>query len=205
MSLAQEQTWQNLDLQYRASVAHQFARYAVGLRFEHLPADVVHTAKLIILDGLGCAIGGIVAPGRAACESVVRALGGPPEATVFGSGFRTSAINATLVNCFMLRFLEYNDVGGGNHNDEAIPSLLAVSEKERRSGRDFITALVLSYELGARVIGAVPGGSAGYDKHGWSTDARGGLSMPRRAARHPRRRQGRELDGQEPPVRRHHA
>jgi 2-methylcitrate dehydratase len=178
MSLAQQLSWQNLDLQYRASVAYQFARYAVALRFEHLPADVVHTAKRILLDGLGCAIGGYVAPGRAACESVVRELGGPAEATVFGSGFRTSAINATLVNCFMLRFLEYNDVGGGNHNDEAIPSLLAVSEKERRSGRDFITALVLSYELGARVIAAVPGGSAGYDKHGWSTDARGGLSMP---------------------------
>jgi 2-methylcitrate dehydratase len=38
--------------------------------------------------------------------------------------------------------------------------------------------MVLSYELGARVVQSVPGGSAGWDKHGWSTDARGGLSMP---------------------------
>jgi 2-methylcitrate dehydratase len=182
MSLAQQQiqqlTWQNLDLQYRASVAYQLARHAAALRFEHLPTDVVHQAKRILLDGLGCAIGGYVAPGRPACEAVVRALGGEPEATVFGSGLRTSAINATLVNCFMTRFLEYNDVGGGNHNDEAIPSLLAVSEKHGCAGQDFITALVLSYEIGARVIAAVPGGSAGYDKHGWSTDARGGLNMP---------------------------
>src|SRR5690348_16136037 len=105
MSLAQQLTWQNLDLQYRSSVAYQLARHAAALQFEHLPADVVHQAKRILLDGLGCAIGGYVAPGRPACEAVVRALGGEPEATVFGSGLRTSAINATLVNCFMTRFL----------------------------------------------------------------------------------------------------
>jgi 2-methylcitrate dehydratase len=178
MISAQQLTWQNLDLQYAASVARQFARYALALKFEDLPADVVHHARRSLLDGLGNAIGGYAAPGRAACETVARALGGPQEATVFGSGFRTGAVNATLVNCFMMRFLEYNDVGGGNHNEEAIPSLLAVCERDGLSGRDFLTALVLSYELGARVILAAPGGPAAYDKHGWSTDARGGLSMP---------------------------
>src|SRR4029079_14143606 len=78
----------------------------------------------------------------------------------------------------MMRFLEYNDLGGGNHNEEAIPSLLAVSERDSRSGRDFLTALVISYELGSRVVAAAPDGPMAYDKHGWSTDARGGLSMP---------------------------
>jgi 2-methylcitrate dehydratase len=178
MTSAQQLTWQNLDLQYASSVVRQFARYALALRFEDLPADVVHHAKRSLLDGLGNAIGGYAAPGRAACESTARALGGPPEATIFGSGFRTGAVNATLVNCFMMRFLEYNDVGGGNHNEEAIPSLLAVSERDGSTGRDFLTALVLSYEIGARVILAAPGGPAAYDKHGWSTDARGGLNMP---------------------------
>ena len=116
--------------------------------------------------------------GVLACEAVARALGGPAEATVFGSGFRTGMTSATLVNCFMMRFLEYNDVGGGNHNEEAIPSLLAVSERDGCSGQDFLTALVISYEIGARVVTAAPGGPMAYDKHGWSTDARGGLSMP---------------------------
>lgn len=178
MTSAQQRTWNDLDQQYRASVAHQFARYALALRFEDLPDDVVHHAKRSLLDGLGCAIGGYVAPGRAACEAVARALGGPPEATVFGSGLRTGMASATLVNCFMMRFLEFNDVGGGNHNEEAIPALFAVCERNGLTGRDLITALVLSYELGARVILAAPGGPSAYDRHGWSTDARGGLSMP---------------------------
>ncbi len=178
MTSAQQSTWHDLDQQYRASVAYAFARYALALRFEDLPDDVVHHARRSLLDGLGCAIGGYVAPGRTACEAVARTLGGPAEATVFGSGFRTGVASATLVNCFMMRFLEYNDVGGGNHNEEAIPSLFAVCERDGLSGRDLITALVLSYELGARVVTAAPGGPSAYDKHGWSTDARGGLSMP---------------------------
>jgi 2-methylcitrate dehydratase len=178
MPSARQATWDDLDRQYRTSIAHAFARYALSVSFEDLPDDVVHHAKRSLLDGLGNAIGGYAAPGRAACEAAALALGGPPEATVFGSGLRTGMTSATLVNCFMMRFLEYNDVGGGNHNEEAIPSLLAVSERNGCSGHDFLTALVISYEIGARVVTAATGGPMAYDKHGWSTDARGGLNMP---------------------------
>jgi 2-methylcitrate dehydratase len=178
MSFKQELTWRNLDLQYQASAAFQIARYATGFTYENIPDDVVHHAKRSLLDGIGCAIGGLAAPGLAACLSVVDHLGGAPESTVIGSGRKTNAMNATLVNCFAMRFLEYNDVGGGNHNQEAIPALLAMSERDGKSGKDFLAAMILSYEVGARVIQAVPGASAGWDKHGWSTDARGGINMP---------------------------
>lgn len=178
MSFTQKLTWQNLDLQYRASAAAQIARYAHAFTFDAIPQDVVHHAKRSLLDGIGCAIGGLVAPGLSACLQVVEELGGPAEATIIGTGRRTSAMNATLANSFAMRFLEYNDVGGGNHNQEAIPALLAVSERGKRSGKDFLAAMVLSYEIGARVVQSVPGASAGWDKHGWSTDARGGINMP---------------------------
>jgi 2-methylcitrate dehydratase len=178
MNFKQQLTWRNLDQQYAASTASQIARYAVGLRFEHLPDDVTHHAKRSLLDGLGNAIGGIIAPGLPACISVARALGGPAEATIWGAGERVGAASATLVNAFMMRFLEYNDVGGGNHGEEAIPALLAIAERQGSSGENFLLALVLAYEIGLRTVLAAPGGYAGYDKHGWSTDARGGINIP---------------------------
>ncbi len=176
MTLLRDLAWQNLDLLYKSSVAYQFARYALGLNYELLPQDVVHQAKRCLLDALGCAIGAYDAPGRPICEAVVQELGGPEEATVFGSGLRTSARNATLVNSFLVRFLDYNDVGGGGHNSDAIPSILAISEGEKASGRDFLTALVISYELGARVRNAYA--STSWRDKGWPHDIRGGLSMP---------------------------
>jgi len=176
-TFAAELTWNHLDQQYQSSVASQLARYALGLRFDMLPDEVVHQAKRILLDTIGCAIGGCVAPGRTICEDVAEELGGREEATIIGSGKRTSAIGATMVNAFLVRFLDYNDIGGGNHNSDSISSLLAVAEREGANGRDFLTSLVISYEIGARVIASVPGGPAAWDKLGLTTDARGGLSV----------------------------
>lgn len=178
MAFVPELVWKNLDTEYRAAASWQLARYAAGLRADDIPAEALHAAKRSLLDALGCAIGGWIAPGRPICEGVADDLGGPPEATIFGSGKRTGAASATLVNCFLVRFLEYNDLGGGNHNSDSIPSLFAVAERERASGRDFLAAVVLSYEIGARVVQSMPGGPAGWDRAGWSTDARGGLSVP---------------------------
>jgi 2-methylcitrate dehydratase len=176
MSLMRDLVWQYLDAQDRSSVAHQFARYALDLDYAQLPKEVVHEAKRCLLDALGCAIGALDAPGRAACEGVVQELGGPEESTVFGSGLRTSVLGATLVNCFLVRFLDYNDIGGGGHNSDAIPAILAVAERHKTGGRDLLTSLVISYELGVRLRESVMGRSL-VDR-GWATDTRGGLNMP---------------------------
>ncbi len=176
MTLSRDLTWETLDYVYRSSIAHQFARYALSLNYELLPKEVIHQAKRCLLDALGCAIGAYEAPGFSICEAVVKELGGVQEATVFGSGLRTSALNASLVNSFLVRFLDYNDLGGGGHNSDAIPSILAVAEREKARGRDFLTALVISYELGARVRESIKGPSL--EGRGWSIDIRGGLNTP---------------------------
>src|SRR3990172_3717022 len=176
MTFQRDLAWENLDLVYRASVAGQLARYALRLNYALLPEDVIHQAKRCLLDALGCALGAYDAPGRPICEAVARDLGGPEEATVFGSGWRTSAQHATLVNCFLVRFLDYNDVGGGGHNSDSIPSLLAIAEREKASGRDFLTSLVISYEIGDRFKESAAGFS--FKEKGWCPDIRGGLNMP---------------------------
>jgi 2-methylcitrate dehydratase len=176
MALGHDLTWKTLDYVYRSSIAQQFARYSLGLSYEMLPQEVVHQAKRCLLDALGCAIGAYDAPGRPFCEAVVKELGGTQEATLLGSGLRTTALNATLVNSFLVRFLDYNDFGGGGHNSDAVPSLLAVAEREKKGGRDLLTSLVISYELGARFREAIKGLSL--EERGWSIDIRGGLNMP---------------------------
>ena len=176
MTLPRDLSWQNLALQYRSSIANQFARYALALKYEDLPHEVLHQAKRSLLDALGCAIAACRAPGRPICEDIIRELGGTEEATVFGSGLRTSAPNATLVNTFLICFLDYNDVGGGGHNSSAIAGILAISEREKAGGRDFLTSLVTSYELGARVAESIQGPNL--EDRGWNYDLRAGLSMP---------------------------
>jgi 2-methylcitrate dehydratase len=176
MTFTRDLAWQSLDLAHRSSVAYQFARYALRLNYELLPQEVVHEAKRCVLDALGCTIGGWIAPARPMSESVVKQLGGVEEATVFGSGLRTSAHNAALVNSLLVRFLDYNDfLVGGGHNSDALSSILAIAEREKSGGRDFLTALVISYEIGARFSESVTGSSLA--EKGWTVDIRAGFNM----------------------------
>jgi 2-methylcitrate dehydratase len=168
----------------RASIAHQIARYALAVDHRDLPDDVVRQAKRCLLDAIGCALGAREAPARAIIEATVLEIGGPTESTVIGSGIRTSALNAALANSALVRFLDFNDLGGGGHNSDAIPSLLAVAEREHRSGRDLLTALVVSYELGARFGESVAPSLTGVpintslENKGWTKDIRAGFNQP---------------------------
>jgi len=75
-----------------------------------------------------------------------------------------------------VHFLDYNDSGGGGHNSDSIPAILAVSEREKAGGKDLLTSIVISYELGARVRESITGLSM--EDRGWTQDIRGGLNMP---------------------------
>ena len=154
MTLTSELFWENLDMLNRTSIAYQCARYALRLNYKSLPENVVHAAKRSLLDSLGNTIGAYMAPGRPILEEVVDELNGPEESTMFGSGRRTSALNATLFNGWLLRFSEIMDTAiRGGHQELSIPTVLAVAEREKANGRDFLTSIVVAYELGSRNVG----------------------------------------------------
>jgi 2-methylcitrate dehydratase len=176
MSFQRDLAWQHLDLVYQSSISRQLARYAIGMKFELLPQEVVHGAKRCLLDALGCAIGAYDAPGRPMLEGMIRELGGTAEASLFGSGSRTTALNASLFNSFLVRFLDYNDMGGGGHNSDGVSSLLAVAEREKATGRDLLVSIVISYELGERISASAT--LPKREKRSLSSDSRGGMNMP---------------------------
>lgn len=174
-------TWEYLDARTESAVATQFARYGLAVDYETLPDAVVKQAKRSILDSLGCALGALDADGFHACLELIEQLGGVEEATVFGTGRRTNAVNAALANSFLIRYLDFNDSGGGGHNSDAIPSILAVGEREQASGRAFLTSVVVSYELGKRFREGIQAGSLGreaFHTAGVTNDLRGGLNVP---------------------------
>src|SRR5512136_2835912 len=138
------------------TVARDLARYAASMTFGDIPADVVHQTKRVMLDTLGCAIGGYASEANRAIEALIRDLNHPGEASVFGSGMRTSCLNAAFANGAMVRYLDYNDTAfilqgetyrTGYHPSEIIPPVLAVAERQRLSGKDAMTAIVMGYDL----------------------------------------------------------
>jgi len=85
------------------------AKYVASLTFQDLPPDVILQTKRVVLDTLGCAIGGYDCDASRVIHELIKELGHPEEATVFGSGLRTSCLNAAFANGAMVRYLDYND------------------------------------------------------------------------------------------------
>jgi 2-methylcitrate dehydratase len=167
------------------SVAEQWAQYALSLKWEEIPKEVVHQAKKLYLDTLACAVGGYDSEVVKVLHRVAEGdLRGSQEATLIGSGTRTTSLNALLINGAMVRYLDANDVSvGGAHDSEVIPAVLAVGERESASGKEILLSSIIGYELAARFMLAVQGGgSVGayfkMEKKGWNGDLRAGFVMP---------------------------
>ena len=155
-----------------------------SVRFEELPPEVVSAVTARVLDTLGCAFGALDSDVGRAVRRLAADCGGAPQATLIGTGEKTSAPLATLVNGSLLRYLDSNDYYFSR--DPAHPSgnlavALAVGEREHRSGRDIIAALVAAYEIHLRLCDFA--GEPSLWRRGWHHGTNAQFSSAALAAR----------------------
>ncbi len=143
------------------SIARIISEFAVNLKFEDLPHNVVETTKRFIYDSVACAYGGYHTKDVNIIRDLYLDMGGKEEATVLGFGEKIPAVNATLVNSLMIRALDFNDIywkDDPSHPSDIIPAALSVGEIVGASMEDIITAIVLAYEFEMRLcLFAKPG------------------------------------------------
>jgi len=143
------------------TVSQKWSEFAVRLNYEELPEEVVYQAKRFLFDTIGCALGGYQVEDPQIYLEVLRQQGGVPEATIIGSGEKTSAYNATMANSLMVRAMDYNDIywkQDPSHPSDLIPAVLSPGEVMGRSGKEAIVGIVLAYEFEQRLCEfAIPG------------------------------------------------
>ena len=150
------------------SVQLRLARLVQAVRFEDLPPDVVRYTKVLILDSIGCLIGGLDSAPAGIARNLVEGLGGKPVATVVGAGLKTSPALAAFANGTALRYQDFNDAYGARdaaHPSGNLPVALAVAEAEKLSGRDMIAGLVAAYEVHVRLCDSA--GEPSLKQRGW--------------------------------------
>jgi 2-methylcitrate dehydratase len=140
----------------QVSLAETLARYATELKYEDLPEDVIRIAKRAILDTVGCAFGGYAAGPSKIAIKLASDVSSKQAATVLVSGTKTSPDLAVFANGVMIRYLDFNDAfvsltHGAGHPSDTIAALLTSAELTGRSGRDLVTATVLTYEVFCKI------------------------------------------------------
>ncbi|RKY53067.1 MAG: MmgE/PrpD family protein [Candidatus Neomarinimicrobiota bacterium] len=143
------------------TISRKIAQFAIDLKYEDLPEEVIYQVKRYLFDSIGCAFGAMKTKDVNAVYKIYREMGGKPESTVIGFGDKLPAVNTTLINSLMIRALDFNDIywkEDPSHPSDLIPAALAVAERQSKSARDAIVAIVLAYEFEQRMCEfAVPG------------------------------------------------
>ncbi len=143
------------------SISRTVSEFAVNLKYNDLPKEVINTVKRFLYDSTGCAFGGYHTKDVNILRNIYKEIGGKPESTVIGFGDKIPAVNSSLVNSLMIRSQDFNDIywkEDPSHPSDLIPAALSVGELTGASMEEVITAIVLAYEFEQRLCEfAVPG------------------------------------------------
>jgi len=136
-------------------LAVRLAATAAEVSIAGVPMEAVAITKLLIMDQLGLQLRGATLPNVVPVARLVTAAGGIPECTVVGTGMRASAPYAAYANGTFGHACQYDDSHqlAWHPGSCVVPSVLALAEREGRTGADAITAVIAGTQVMA-VLGA---------------------------------------------------
>ena len=156
-------------------VTRLLARHLVAARYEDLPADVRHEGLRTFLNWLGCAVGSARHEAVSIAIEALAPFSGPAQAGILGRSERMDVLHAALINGISSHVFDFDDTHLKTVIHPAGPvasAILALSEMQPVSGKDFLNALVLGVETECRI------GNAVYPNHydvGWHITGTAGV------------------------------
>ena len=147
-----------------SELEHQLSKkivdFALGLKYEDIPEDVIAYAKLLMIDSLGVSLACLDQPHAKQIYSVLSQKPAVPQATLWGSKVKVEADDAVLYNGSLIHGLDYDDTNGHGivHPSSSVVNCgLTVGEVLGKSGKDILTAIIVGYEVLLRIAGFTNG------------------------------------------------
>ena len=149
------------------SLSAYVAGFIASTKHSAIPTDVVDLGKKSILDGLGLALAGSVAKSGDLVRRHIQGLGcAGGTSSVIGTGLRVPARFAAFANGTAMHADDYDDTQLAVAKDRVygllthptapvLPAVLAVGERDGRSGRDMLTAYHVGVEVECKIAEAI--------------------------------------------------
>lgn len=133
--------------------SNALSQFAVNLKYEDLPLEVVEMAKKMTIQTIGAAL---ASKDMDFTKSVLafseKYSSGPADATRMIDGKKTSLLGAVFTNSIIADNIDWEDCSWTGHPSAGlIPAALAVAEARGKSGKDFLTAAVAGFEVYQRI------------------------------------------------------
>ena len=159
------------NLAYRDERAHrtlseQLGSFSELARWEDLSPEAQEALKIRILDSLGCAFGALASGPARVLRQEIDVFGGHPHCTLVGGG-KTAPDRAAFYNGTLVRYLDFNDSylakGETCHPSDNLGAVLAAAEFRGATGKEFLAALALAYQVQCRLSDVAPVRNRGFD------------------------------------------
>jgi len=152
------------------------SKFVINLSFNRIEKQTIEYAKKAILDTIGVAVGGSNTKASSMLDNFIRNFGDKEESSTVGKGsFRTSCLNAALVNGFKAHVLDYDDIYpemSGHPSAPLVSAIISLGEKEEISGEKFLEAYIAGFEIQSRLAEVI---FPEHDKKGWHSTSTTGV------------------------------
>jgi 2-methylcitrate dehydratase len=149
-----------------ATHAEKLADFVVRASFDSLSKNAIKQLKIRILDSLGCAIGAVEGEPVCIIREQIEDFQSAGKCGMIG-GEETALDHASFHNGALIRYLDFNDGYLAKyetcHPSDNLAAVLAAAEYAGCSGRDFVTALAVAYQVQCRLSDVAPVRTAGFD------------------------------------------
>src|SRR5437667_9894600 len=148
------------------TIAAGLRRLAAGASYGDLSEAAREQLKIRVLDALGCAIGALDGEPVRLVRAQVEEFDGAGPCSLIGGG-HAAPDRAAFYNSALMRYLDFNDSylakGETCHPSDDLGAVLASAEYAGASGRDFLAALAVAYQVQCRLSDVAPVRDAGFD------------------------------------------
>lgn len=137
----------------KRSYTKEVVRFIADFAPNDLPASVVTQAKLLVLDTLGCAIGGYCTTAGAQIVEMAKRYRLPSESSLICDGEKVCPEFAAWANSSMANVLDMDDVFAGTFHqaNSLVPTAFAIGELKELPGKDLLHAIIIGFEVGSRI------------------------------------------------------
>jgi 2-methylcitrate dehydratase PrpD len=157
-----------------ASATQAVARFALEHKFAGASGEIFHRARRAVIDTVGVTLAGGVEPCFTILDRTQRHIDG--DATVLATGKKTTAAQAALLNGTAGHALDFDDVADelkGHPSVVLVSALLALAEARATTGRAFLEAYIVGFEIDCAIARALPVWP--HYRNGWHATATVGI------------------------------
>ncbi|MGE0058606.1 MAG: MmgE/PrpD family protein [Dehalococcoidia bacterium] len=148
-------------------ITEQLARFVGETTYESLPLELIIAAKRAWIDTIGVTLAGSREEAGEIGREYAKVTAAAEDALVLGTTTKTSPALAALANGIAGHALDYDDMSKGLNGHPSVPlvpAVLAIAERDGKSGRDALLAFVIGFEITAKIGNAM--GPSSYSR-GW--------------------------------------